>query len=72
MSETKLAVGDAVTITNEDNGSFTGRVTSFRRSGVVAVVTPDDEALRRWYPDGYTVGSAHWGTVLVTARQEES
>lgn len=65
MDETQLAVGDAVTVTDEDGGELFGHVTAFEQNGNVAVVTPVDEAVRRWYPKGYRIGSAHWGTRLV-------
>ncbi len=62
-SPTKLHKGQHVAIHNEDGGRFTGTVQSVDEN--VAIIRPDDKALRKWYPLGYDIGSAHWGTTVV-------
>lgn len=56
----KLKIGDQVILRDDSGGQLDGVVTSFERDGNVAVITPDSGALRAWYPQGYTLGRAHW------------
>jgi len=63
MDKFELNLGDAVTL-HKDDGSLDGHVTAWERDGAVAVVTPDEPVMQRWYPKGYQIGKAHWGTTL--------
>jgi hypothetical protein len=45
-----------------DHGKFTGIITDL--GPITAVIQPEDPALRLWFPNGYSVGSAHWRTTI--------
>ena len=67
----RLTGGEHVVVHNSDGGTFTGVVAEFTNDGNVAIIRPDDEAVRRWYPRGYNCGCAHWGTVIRPIRPPE-
>jgi hypothetical protein len=56
---------------DREDGFLTGVITWIRPDGGQARITPDHPAVRDVYPDGVTVGSAHWGTVIVRRADEE-
>jgi hypothetical protein len=63
----QLVIGQRVIVRSgpPDHGEFTGHVTRFERDGNVAIITPDDPALRLWFTTGYDIGKAHWGQAVI-------
>lgn len=61
----ELRKGQAVIVRNDDGGEFVGTVHAVTEAA--AWITPKDKALRAWYPKGYDIGRAHWGSYVVLA-----
>lgn len=59
----ELSKGQHVEMRSDEGGTFTGTVQQVDEH--VAIIRPDDKALRKWYPKGYDIGRAHWGTRVV-------
>ena len=60
-------IGDPVDVHNLDGGVFAGHVRSFKDDRSAMFIWPDEPAMQKWYPKGYDLGSAHWGTVATYA-----
>jgi len=57
-TETELRPGLMVKVTNDHGGSFVGTVGQVTEH--MAIIVPQAPQLRRWWPDGYDIGRAHW------------
>lgn len=45
-----------------DHGKFVGTIIEVGPHA--AVVQPEAPALQQWFPNGYSVGSAHWDSTI--------
>lgn len=68
----ELEKGVEYVMTSRSGGVMTVEVAEFVRDGSVALLRPTDPAVRAWFNQGYTLGRAHWDSMLKPIRYERS
>lgn len=62
------AIGMLVRVHNSRSGFLVGRISEITEHSLT--VTPEDQALRDWMPDGCISGRAHWHPSQIIALNE--